>query len=181
MSCDTVEVIIPPTVDTRPEWGLTASIPITATLSWGARAIYRSAVPSTETLKTPTGKIKMSKGRPVTRTVYSPMIDLLHDRQGFNSLATGDERKALAEWLNTIGLAAIRALCKEHRIQPSDDGPSARVEHTSNGYTIIACPNGSHGYLYIAAWRDDHAPGCSRDCERMPDGQLACATPIGGL
>lgn len=26
-----------------------------------------------------------------------------------------------------------------------------------------------------------HAPDCSGDCETMPDGQLACATPIGEI
>lgn len=141
----------------KPPWGLTYAIPEGVTLAWGARAIYgwREV---TKPVTTVSGRIKISRGRRLTTTTCEPSIDLLSDRMGWASCGeVTDEYKArmfmMGAWIDNTGIPAIKAACRKARIQPSDDGPGARVEHTSDGYTIVANPNGSHGYLYIAAWK----------------------------
>lgn len=159
----------------KPAWGLTYAIPDNTALAWGARAIY-SIRPVTRPVTTKTGKVKISRGHKLTSTTYEPTIDLLWDRMGWSSLAgpvddaetraryfaqltpeeaklNSDRMSTMAAWINDVGIPALRALCRKHGIRPEDDGPEARIEHESDGHKIVACPNGSHGYLYIAAWK----------------------------
>lgn len=143
----------------KPTWGLTHAIPEGVTLAWGARAIY-AWCSVTKLVTTKTGKVKIERGRKLTSTTYEPSIDLLWDRMGWSSGgAAHDIARAneMSVWLNTRALPEIKALCRRASLQPSDDGPTAIVEfteaHGDHTYTIKACPNGSCGYLYIAAWR----------------------------
>lgn len=78
--------------------------------------------------------------------------DLLRDRQDM----VGDEieRERLSKWLNggALGeaLAEARRLADRHELAPSDDRQVTLV-FDDHG-TIVANPQGSHGYLYVAAW-----------------------------
>lgn len=138
---------------TKPAWGLTWAIPDTAPVSWGARAIYgwrdmRRAV------LTKQGKPKTRHGITVTETIYRPVIELLWDRQGF--AADAKNGKPLAEWIENVALPKLRELCEARGAgHPAQDGPSAIVEFVDEkaGFAVKASPNGSHGYLYIAAWK----------------------------
>ena len=160
MSCDTnIEPTERNTADlTRPAWGLTAAIPEGAPLAWGARAIY-SWREHKRPVTTATGKHKISRGQRLMSTTYEPVIELLFDRQGWASgtIIDGAARlaaiKTMGAWIDKIGLPAINAACRKASIQTTDDGPRARVEFSSDGYTITASPNGSCGYLYLAAWK----------------------------
>lgn len=86
--------------------------------SWGARAIYQNSY-----------------------------IDILYDRQ---SLIGGSEsdRIKLGDWLNKIGLPALRKLVVTENLY-SDERRFIRFEQ--GGYYIEANPNKSYGYLYIGA------------------------------
>jgi hypothetical protein len=115
------------------------------TLAWGARAIYKQGVGQTA--------IKMPER--VLRGFRSPdsggaaIIDLLWDRQDWRG-PQGPARKALAEWINTTGLPAIREACSP----PNGLGPdeSRVVSFTDGTRTIEASPNGSYGHLYLVAY-----------------------------
>jgi hypothetical protein len=140
-----------------PEWGLTGTIPEGITLAWGARAIYHWGAFKKPVL-TPTGKPRKSRGQPVTETIYEPSIDLLWDRQSWSSRfdASADAiaaRAVMGTWLNTIGLSALKKALLDERVRGEDNH---RVTFVDAGFTITANPNGSCGYLYIAAWRLDY-------------------------
>lgn len=173
MTCDPniIELTERNTADLqRPAWGLTAAIPEGAPLAWGARAIY-----SWRTVKAPvttkTGRIKISRGQRLMSTTYEPVIELLFDRQGWSSgLDAWDgtlraaQVRAMGTWIDKVGLPAINAACRKRSIQTTDDGPSARVEFSSDGYTIAASPNGSCGYLYLAAWKIEAEDNSDDQC-----------------
>jgi hypothetical protein len=142
----------------KPPWGLTHAIPEGVTLAWGARAIYswRSV---TKPVHTATGKIKISRGRKLTSTTYEPSIDLLWDRMGWSSFgaldAEGKTRvQTMGKWIDDTARPMLVTLCRAMGSRhPEMDGPEALVRFTDGEYTIVANPNGSHGYLYITAWR----------------------------
>lgn len=81
--------------------------------------------------------------------------DLVWDRQDM----IGDEadRGRLSEWLNrgalTVALGEAQRLADGLQLKSSDD---RMVTLLDNDYgTIVANPQGSHGYLYVAAWMKD--------------------------
>jgi hypothetical protein len=93
---------------------------------WGARAIYKA--PDT--------------------------IDLLWDRQSIKG--SDDERKGLAEWLNSQGLKKIKEVVKEARLGGNE---FREVQFKSDGFIIVANPRESCGYLYMGAWEVSKAEG----------------------
>lgn len=147
----------------RPTWGLTAAIPEGVSLAWGARAIYAMRSVSVPVA----GRTKLKS------TTIEPVIDLLWDRMGWSSLAGDPEdheararyfsqltseasraqneaERAMSVWINDVGIPALRKACIKQHVVPSSE---VRIEYESNGYKIVANPNGSCGYLYIAAWK----------------------------
>lgn len=106
----------------RLAWGLQP--PAGTKAAWGARACYTfSADPE--------------------RLV----IDLLWDRQ--DAFGSREEREELSHWLNTEGLAKLRAELVRYRIGGDSDA-RATVRH--GAFAIDACPRQSYGYLYIVAY-----------------------------
>lgn len=100
------------------------------TAVWGARAIYDRRY-NTRTRKREIG------------------IDLLWDRQQYEG-GSEVERKRLAAALNRHLLPALkRELAKNYL------GPEERrlVQVERRGYVILADPKGSHGYLYLCAYK----------------------------
>lgn len=99
------------------------------TVAWGARAIYQYRR-------------------------AGPVIDLLWDRQ----IAVGpkDERDKLCYWVNLTGLELLRRKLDEGVVLASS---RETVKILECPYTITASPKGSHGYLYIGAWKNpERAP-----------------------
>lgn len=138
----TGETILPPLVL---EWG-SWPVPASAPVAWGARAIYR--IDTTDT------KHRMVGGRKklVQRASTTATIDLLWDRQGSAARdgVTDAERKALADWINKVGMPELRKQCARRYITPDCD---ETIEIERDGYALKAGPRESHGYLYIRAWK----------------------------
>jgi hypothetical protein len=78
------------------------------------------------------------------------MIDLLWDRQ--SGLGSDEDKEALLRWVDTVGMPWLHETMEEQ--DPYDIGRSVKVfRNEGNGYVIEASPQGSHGYLYIGAWK----------------------------
>ncbi len=127
-------------------------LPEGCTLAWGARAIYRldfaSRKPTSRGLLRNDKLVRVRTETPSNG--YVAVVDILHDRMEMVG-GTKDERKAFADWLDTIGLPNIRTQLADQRVSTRDN---TVVELDScKGYQIIASPNASYGYLYILAWR----------------------------
>jgi hypothetical protein len=110
------------------QFGLSAVVPCGVDAAWGARLIY------------PAG--------------------LLYDRQGFHNWETpaGEELK---RWLNQEG-ALSKALTQARRAAKSGfihpDGSGLVILFRDGRGIIVADPNRSYGYLYVAAWLHDGNP-----------------------
>jgi hypothetical protein len=76
--------------------------------------------------------------------------DFVHDRQDLK----GENTDPLKDWLNggALNTARIRALelAKSWKMFPASDQTHVLVDDEHG--TIIGNPQGSHGYLYVAAW-----------------------------
>lgn len=107
-------------------WGISPDVDPGGPL-WGARAILHARDP------------------------FDVLIDILHDRQDMKD-GTDDERLALCDWINTVGLKVIKE-------QIDKDGAGEYKEKIItlhlDGYTMLARPSG--GYIYLGAWRADPA------------------------
>lgn len=88
------------------------------------------------------------------RAIYSvkpePFVDILHDRQCMYGNNMCQEAKDLCDWLNTEGIKALQATCKQIGLGQDE---SRIVEYRSKGFVIRGNPNSSYGYLYIVAYR----------------------------
>lgn len=125
------------------EWGLRAPEGYNG-VRWGARAIFNTR-----------GEFQtVKKGRKHIRyeRVYVPRcdIDIPWDRQSLTG-GTDAERKALADWVNESGMAALK---KELVKQSIDNTCDATVTVRGKGYVLSASPRGSHGYLYIGCYKE---------------------------
>lgn len=109
-------------------WGLQP--PPDARIAWGARAIYK----------------------PTSDAPGYATIDLLYDRQSADALheVTDAERKALANWIDRVGLPKLKRECRARYLTHDS---MAEVVIERDGYTLKASPRASHGYLYIVVWK----------------------------
>lgn len=64
-----------------------------------------------------------------------------------------DEENQFFRWINEVGLRAIREGLKMGCEKLIDPRSKDCTEVAEDGYKMIATPNASHGYLYIAAWK----------------------------
>lgn len=110
-------------------WGLQP--PPTATVAWGARAIYK--------LRT----IFAPRRNQEDRTVVD--IDILWDRQCAKG-GSLEERKALVEWFNDKGYPALQERCLKGYVTPEC---ADVIKFDADGYYVEASPRESCGYLYI--------------------------------
>ncbi len=108
-------------------WGLRPRDGTTPRLRWGARAIYYER---------------------------HGEIDLVWDRQGFDDGGTAQERQAMADWINGVGVPALRAAVKAAKL---GQGERRVVALEIGDYVLEANPNGSYGYLYIGIWKKEPA------------------------
>lgn len=78
--------------------------------------------------------------------------DMLHDRQDLFGDVRG--RSDLVAWLNGGALdaarKAARTLAADHVLSPRDDNTVTLFEDAAG--IVRGNPQGSHGYLYVAAW-----------------------------
>jgi hypothetical protein len=100
---------------------------------WGARAIFQNKFERNWNRK--------KKSDPDLIQVVE--IDLLYDRQSY----FGPENKEFTNWINKVGLPAIRKWAKNVFPDSRD-----QFNFEDKDYHIIATPNGSYGYMYIGAW-----------------------------
>ncbi len=128
-SCSTREPLGP-----KLEWG-SWPVPYSAPIAWGARAIYRLGS---------TGK------RGSGRTIAT--IDLLGDRQSikFDDGFAPIEFRNFVKWIDKVAMPELRRQCVARYIT-ADSNKTIEIE--SDGFKLIAGPRGSHGYLYIRAWK----------------------------
>lgn len=146
----------------KPAWG-GYEPPAGTKLAWGGRAIYRLV--HTETPQKRRGSKVVQRAS--SRTEAS--IDIPYDRHemigptdaptveaapsvaGELARAAAEaERKALGKWIDKVGLPAVRKWCVKAYVTGDSE---ERFTMQSDGYTITASPKGSHGYLYICAWK----------------------------
>lgn len=85
--------------------------------------------------------------------------DLLFDRQDI--VGSDEQRKQLSDWLNR---GALKVACAR-LIELAENGmewhPGSEMEATlwsDDVGKVIASPQGSHGYVYVAAWLKAHIP-----------------------
>jgi hypothetical protein len=115
-------------------WGCTRGLPEGCTVAWGARMIAPA--------------------------------DVLHDRQGCDGGEEGGpERTKLIEWLNGGSMNAAREHAREIRMGTGSgwDVYAASSQAVVTLYEdgvgkIVGSCQGSHGYVYVAAWLHEHAP-----------------------
>jgi hypothetical protein len=83
--------------------------------------------------------------------------DMVHDRQDLK----GENRDALIEWLNggAIKAALIEARELVSRWEMFPDSDKTLTLHSDETGVIIANPQSSHGYLYVAGWLWADVPG----------------------
>lgn len=146
----------------KPGWG-GYEPPAGTKLAWGGRAIYKLVHVETPQ-KRRGGKVVQ---RASSRTEAS--IDLPYDRHemigptdaptveaapslaGEAARAAAEaERKALAKWIDKVGIPAVRKWCVKAYVTGDSE---ERFTMQSDGYTITASPRASYGYLYICAWK----------------------------
>ena len=105
---------------------------------WGARAIYSNRMVPV-----------MRRHRGKSYTDYKAVIslDILHDRQGFESKDPAGD-KDFGNWVNEVALPWLRKECGKRSITTD----SSEVMELKDGNRLIrATPNSSHGYMYIGA------------------------------
>lgn len=85
------------------------------------------------------------------RAIYHPpnIIDVVPNRQQITG-GTDEERKRLANWVYDIGIPKLRKELSKKYIGLSDDILIA-VDDKEAGFTMMANPRKSYGYLYISA------------------------------
>lgn len=104
--------------------------PAEALRAWGARAIYKYG------------------------GYGHADVDLLWDRQDFATL-DGQEKDGPAKLRFTAWVdsethdGGLAAWCESERLMPNEDRV---IERSHGSYHLEACPNRSHGYLYIVAY-----------------------------
>lgn len=81
--------------------------------------------------------------------------DLVHDRQSWDGGADGDaDREALMTWLNSgvlrLALDRLASMAREHELRPDENREVPLIEDLTG--VVVANPNRSHGYVYVAAW-----------------------------
>lgn len=84
--------------------------------------------------------------------------DMLPDRQGFETDLDDAGADAFFTWLNSGPLMKARAearrLASSHQLSTTENRQVTLYE--DDGGIVVGNPNGSHGYLYVSAWK--HAP-----------------------
>lgn len=85
--------------------------------------------------------------------------DLVFNRQDL--VGEGEERAELIGWLNdhkALAKALEAARLFDQRWKLSRDGAQKVVLYEDAGGVIVACPQNSHGYLYVAGWLHHDLP-----------------------
>ena len=119
-------------------WGLSSEVPEDALAAWGCRAIAKVSSRTTK------------EGRKLHIKMYAT-IDVPCDRKDF--VGEGKDRAAFRRWLeeNMEGAWAKAEELLEAGVMRGDSAELFTLAE-DNGAKVVANTNGSHGYLYVAAW-----------------------------
>jgi len=123
-------------------WGMLNQVERKHPVAWGARAIYSGPRKEPRELNR-----KVAKGAKKGGGAYVS-IDIPFDR---HEMLNGhmEQRKALATWINDLGLPAL----KEELVSRYITQDSQEVVTIENpDFCLMASPKRSGGYLYLAAW-----------------------------
>jgi hypothetical protein len=107
---------------------------------WGARAIFERRVVENRNMR------KKSD----SKYLIEVSVSLLYDRQSYageNPKGDGEGDKKFTNWIDNVGLPAVRKWADGVATDGSD-----KFNFEDKEYHIIATPNQSHGYMYIGAW-----------------------------
>lgn len=93
------------------------------------------------------------------RALYKPghtrwtqtSLELYEDRQGFQGETNEKDRKDLARWINKKALNRLR---KELYLQGVSTADTRLVVISDAPFYLYADPRASHGYIYLAAWKE---------------------------
>ena len=88
------------------------------------------------------------------------MVDLLPDRQGTEGEISAEDFKDLTKWLRDKGLKMLREKLAARGVKQSD---KCTIIVSDAPFYLYADPNGSYGYLYIAAWKETPCKNEKRD------------------
>lgn len=146
----------------KPEWA--GFVPPDGTkLAWGGRAIYKLVRTDTpqkrrggKVVQRASSRTEASIDIPYDRhemigPVDAPTVEAAPSVAGELARAAAEaERKALGKWIDKVGIPAVRKWCVKAYVTGDSE---ERFTFESDGYTITASPCGSHGYLYICAWK----------------------------
>lgn len=103
--------------------------------------------------------------------------DLLWDRQGCaGGEEGGPERTALLEWLSAGAGEAARERARELRLGVGDHELDGRSQAMVSLYVdergeVMGSPQGSHGYVYIAAWLFEHCAPAPEHVQAVREGR----------
>lgn len=81
-------------------------------------------------------------------------FDLPVDRQEMEG-GTEEEEENMTVWLINIGFPHLRKVIKEKGLFQNED---RRVVISRDGFTLVANPNKSFGYLYLGCWVGETEP-----------------------
>jgi hypothetical protein len=121
----------------RLEFGLNQAVPGQVKAAWGARAIYVDPIR--------TSRYILPKGVPGKH--FQPRFDLVWDRQSV--FGPEEERKRLQLFLDQFLQKANEEFGKAFLEKWSRD--TKTLIDNDQGTIVCSC-NGSHGYVYLAAW-----------------------------
>ncbi len=120
------------------QWGLQP--PPTATMAWGARAIYKLESITTKRTRKVGGKVQRYNA-----TTTEVTIDVLADRQGVVGGGPEDQQ-AMCSYINRRVIAQLRKHCRDKYLVANSE---QTLSFNEGGYTVTASPRASYGYLYI--------------------------------
>ena len=80
------------------------------------------------------------------------MVDIVQDRQGVEGKMIDADRKDLTKWLVDKAFTLLREQLAARGVQESD---KCTIIVNDAPFYMYADPNSSHGYLYIAAWKEE--------------------------
>jgi hypothetical protein len=123
--------------ESKLEFGLSRAVPGHVQAAWGARAIYVDPIRTSRRVS--------PKG--VRDKHFQPRFDLVWDRQ--STFGAEEERKRLQVFLDQF----LQKANEEFGRAFLDKGSRETETLIDNPQGTIVCScNGSHGYVYLAAW-----------------------------
>ena len=93
---------------------------------------------------------------------YETKFGLLGDRQGFHGELDPKAQKELLRWVNKKALNRLRKELFFNGVSPGD---SRLTVIRDAPFYLYADPRASHGYIYLAAWKEAACPSPEKSSE----------------